>query len=147
MRLYHSKRSRRGHPILFSKEQACELARNSSIEQALLSADLDAELEVYFQPHQSTSRPSGPIALEALARWNSQVLGHVPPSSFIPIAERTGNINIITRLLLEKALKVASTWPKGTKLSFNLSANDVGVSRCPCCASSPSCCPAGSIRG
>ena len=123
--LYHSKRSRRGHPILFSKEQACELARNSSIEQALLSADLDAELEVYFQPiiDIETQRP---IALEALARWNSQVLGHVPPSSFIPIAERTGNINIITRLLLEKALKVASTWPKGTKLSFNLSANDVG---------------------
>ena len=63
---------------------------------------------------------------EALARWHNSELGEISPASFIPIAERTGQIHKMTRLLLQKALKVASEWPDNVQLSFNLSNHDIG---------------------
>ena len=41
---------------------------------------------------------------EALCRWNNNVLGHVSPDTFIPIAERTGKIKKIDSLVLKQVL-------------------------------------------
>ncbi|MEM9966057.1 MAG: EAL domain-containing protein, partial [Asticcacaulis sp.] len=82
------------------------------------------ELSVVFQPivHIKTRIP---IAFEALARWQSPLLGRVSPVEFIPVAERSGMIGLLTRQLLKKALATATQWPEGLRLSFNLSAHDL----------------------
>jgi predicted signal transduction protein with EAL and GGDEF domain len=122
--LYHGKRTNRGHATLFSHDHDAQIHRDTRIEQALHTADLHAELMIFFQPIVNiTSNKT--IGFEALARWLSPQLGPVAPGLFIPLAERIGKINAITSILFGKALRVATDWPEDMRLSFNLSAQDI----------------------
>lgn len=122
--LYHSKRISRGSAVLFSAKHQDEIHRDGRIEYALRMADLDKELSVVFQPVVD-ARNDKVIAFEALARWNSTSLGDVSPGHFVPVAERAGIINRLTRVLLEKALAATARWPDDIRLSFNLSNHDI----------------------
>ena len=48
--LYHGKRTMPGQTTIFSREQATEIERDTRIEHVMRSADLEEELDVYFQP-------------------------------------------------------------------------------------------------
>jgi diguanylate cyclase (GGDEF)-like protein len=122
--LYDAKQSRRGGMVTFSAELQQAQARSKTIELALARADFDVEMHLEFQPifDVASLRPS---AFEALARWRSPQLGAIPPDQFIRVAERTGAIHKLTRVLLGKALEVAKTWPQDVQLSFNLSMRDL----------------------
>jgi len=122
--LYHSKRTSRGNAVLFSAKHQDEIHHNGRIEYALRTADFDNELSVVFQPVVD-ARNDKVVAFEALARWNSASLGAVSPGHFVPVAERAGIINRLTRVLLEKALAAAASWPDDIRLSFNLSNHDI----------------------
>lgn len=122
--LYRSKHTQRGQAVLFSTAHEAAIYRDARIEQALNLADLDTELSVVFQPIVNI-KTHIPVAFEALARWESPVLGNVPPDQFIPVAERSGMIGLLTRHLMEKALSHASKWTQSLRLSFNLSAHDL----------------------
>ncbi|NTF59584.1 EAL domain-containing protein [Agrobacterium rhizogenes] len=127
--LYHGKRTSRGNAVLFSSDHDAEIRRDARIEQALQMADLHEELSVVFQPIVDV-RSHETIGFEALARWTSPIIGKVSPAQFIPVAERAGFINRVTRPLLEKALAAAVKWPAGIRLSFNLSAQDLTSPEC-----------------
>ncbi|MGR6430396.1 putative bifunctional diguanylate cyclase/phosphodiesterase [Rhizobium sp. PAMB 3174] len=124
--LYNGKRSRRGRVSLFTEALDAQIVRETRIEQALKQADLAAEMSVLFQPIIDI-RSNRTAAFEALARWQSPVLGSVPPMEFIAIAERTGLIAPLTRILLKKALAAAVEWPADVRLSFNLSPHDLNT--------------------
>ncbi len=124
--LYQAKRGQRGSVVLFSDAHNDEIRRHAVIEQALRSADLDAELKVLFQPIVDV-RTERPIGFEALARWTSPSLGVVSPGEFIPVAERGGFVSRLTVILLKKALEAAKAWPAPLRLSFNLSAQDLSA--------------------
>ncbi len=49
-------------------------------------------------------------ACEALIRWNHPDRGLVPPGAFIPLADRTGLIDGITEVVLEKSINWARVW-------------------------------------
>ncbi len=124
--LYHGKRTRRGTCTLFSNAMDAQIRREALIEQVLKQTDMDEELTVVFQPIVDSS--SGrTIGFEALARWESPVLGRVPPGEFVPVAERGGFVGRLTRTLLRKAVTAAERWPAGMRLSFNLSAHDLNT--------------------
>ncbi len=125
--LYKGKESNRGHALLFSKEHVAAIEQNQQLEQLLSKADLDAELTVFFQPIVNI-QSGRTVSFEALARWNSPVLGNVSPAVFIPVAERIGLISELTCTLLRKALATAITWPEEVGLSFNLSTHDISSS-------------------
>lgn len=110
---------------LFSTRHQHRIQQDAAIEQALRKADLEAELSVVFQPIVDTASRRT-LAFEALARWHSPAMGTVSPAEFIPVAERTGLITQLTRVLLAKALDTAATWPEAVGLSFNLSIHDLG---------------------
>ena len=122
--LYHGKSTRRGGAILFSAEHEAQINSDFRVEQALKRADFDQELSVAFQPIVDINSQTT-IGFEALARWASPTLGRVSPGQFIPVAERAGIIGALTRPLLKKALAIATNWPEGMRLSFNLSAYDL----------------------
>ena len=124
--LYHAKRHQRGQTVIFSREHEDEIRSHSVIEQALQNADLDAELSLQFQPIVHIADGSL-VAFEALARWQSPVLGAVSPAVFIPVAERSGLIGTLTKILLRKALATAAQWPAHVRISFNLSAHDLAT--------------------
>ncbi|MBN9072995.1 MAG: EAL domain-containing protein [Rhizobiales bacterium] len=122
--LYHGKGMKRGGAILFTADHEAQINNDARIEQVLKGADFEQELSVVFQPIVDT-RSQATIGFEALARWRSPTLGQVSPGQFIPVAERTGMIGMLTRPLLRKALAAAAKWPEGIRLSFNLSAYDL----------------------
>lgn len=126
--LYHAKRLTRGDVVVFSAAHETEMSDVGRIEQTLRTADLPRELSLAFQPQVDITL-GRTVGFEALARWESPVLGKVNPGLFIAAAERTGLIERVTSLLLEKALAAAVTWPQDVSLSFNLSALDVVSSR------------------
>ncbi|SSC69693.1 unnamed protein product [Ciceribacter sp. T2.26MG-112.2] len=126
--LYRAKRQTRGDVVVFSECHEAEMSDLGRIEQALRSCDLVKELSLAFQPQFDLMRQriSG---FEALARWESAALGKVSPDLLIAAAERTGMMERVTGVLLEKALAAAAAWPKEISLSFNLSVIDLVSSR------------------
>lgn len=122
--LYHAKQNIRGAAVVFSSDHETAIRQASLIEQALRHADLDREFTLAFQPLVDIRR-GRTIGFEALARWTSPSLGPVSPGDFVPVAERSGLIAMLSPVLLEWALRAAAEWPEDVRLSFNLSARDV----------------------
>ena len=124
--LYSAKRENRASVVVFNARQAKALMRQRQVEEVLFAADLDRELSLAYQPIVAADT-NMTVGFEALARWTNPVLGPVSPAEFVPIAEQHGRINVITRLLLTRALAEAKTWPGEPYLSFNLSPHDLAV--------------------
>ena len=116
--LYSAKRSRDAgstHVVLFGKAHEARVQRSKLLEKALRSASIVDEMGVAFQPVVDVN--SGAVlAFEALARWTSPTLGTVPPSDFIPAAERGGLIDQLTLMLFKQALSCAASWPENVRL-------------------------------
>ncbi len=120
-----AKREARGKAVVFSERHASEISQVRRMEHLLHTADLDNEIYVLLQPQFDVSLGET-TGFEVLARWCSPVLGEVSPGDFIPMAERTGQINKITQIVLRKALAASAELPRAIRLSVNLSANDIG---------------------
>ena len=122
--LYHAKRTGRGSMEVYSLALEQAQLHLSKVDQALRTADLEAELFPVFQPIVHV--PTGEVSsFESLARWNSTKLGVVAPDMFIGVAESLGMVSDITRLMFKKALVAMTAWSAHIRLSFNLSAYDV----------------------
>jgi len=85
------------------------------------------EFELYYQPKLHLR--SGLVTrAEVLLRWNHPTRGTLPPSVFIPIAERTGLIRTISDWLLDRALQQCRDWQDSgapIHLAVNLSAKSL----------------------
>ncbi|MDG4720241.1 MULTISPECIES: putative bifunctional diguanylate cyclase/phosphodiesterase [Thalassospira] len=125
--LYHAKKNCPGEPVLFAAHHETLIRHDSQIEQALRKADLSSELTLFYQPVYDLG--SGEVvSMEALARWDSVLMGRVSPGTFFPVAEKTGQVNFLTRVLFEKLLVDMADWPVSVAVSFNLSARDIILS-------------------
>ncbi|NIY76256.1 EAL domain-containing protein [Thalassospira sp. HF15] len=125
--LYHAKKNARGEAVLFAAHHETLIRHDSQIEQALRKADLSKELSLYYQPVFDIQ--SGEVcSLEALARWESVLMGPVSPGTFFPVAEKTGQVSFLTRVLFEKLMNDMADWPEKLPVSFNLSARDIVLS-------------------
>jgi diguanylate cyclase (GGDEF)-like protein len=122
--LYFAKQHRRGEAVLFTPDHETNMRMTARMEQCLRRANLDEEISLEFQPLFDV-RDQSIVSFEALARWNSPELGAVPPSLFIPIAERGEIIHALTRAVARKALRAARRWPAHIGVSLNLSARDL----------------------
>ena len=60
---------------------------------------------------------------EALARWDHPVLGPVPPSTFIPLAEETGFIVPLGRWALDEATRQLAEWSDATSWGLRMAVN------------------------
>lgn len=81
------------------------------MESSLRSAIENEEFVVYYQA-QVDGRSNKIIGMEALVRWEHPTMGLIPPSKFIGLAESTGLIVEIDRLVMITAMKQASKWHK-----------------------------------
>ncbi|WP_353154006.1 bifunctional diguanylate cyclase/phosphodiesterase [Pollutimonas bauzanensis] len=93
-----------------------------SLQDALANALARGELFLRFQP--IVDRQQEIIGMEALMRWNSPEYGQIPPSQFVPIAERSGAIVDMGAWALEESCKQLEQWAKSPKSSkWTLSVN------------------------
>ena len=85
------------------------------------------ELTLHYQPKASLA--TGQVShVEALVRWERPGHGLVPPSEFIPLAERTGLIKQLSGCVLDAALGQQRTWTDGgldVSVAVNLSARNL----------------------
>jgi EAL domain-containing protein (putative c-di-GMP-specific phosphodiesterase class I)/ActR/RegA family two-component response regulator len=82
---------------------------NMISELDLRRAIQDDDLVLHYQPRINlvTGEVTG---VEALVRWQHSLLGLVYPGDFIPMAEETGLIVPLTKVVLRKALNQAGRW-------------------------------------
>jgi diguanylate cyclase (GGDEF)-like protein len=101
-------------------------------ERLALAADLQRALEgdefvLLYQPKLSL-KVGHITGVEALVRWQHPQHGLLEPDAFIPLAEATGLVEPLTRIVLTKALRQAREWEvAGLRLSVavNLPARSV----------------------
>ncbi|UTW44758.1 EAL domain-containing protein [bacterium SCSIO 12696] len=121
--MYEVKKSGRNGCLYFTAEMQ-RISENRHIMHNRLLAAISAEqLEAHFQPIVPLMDDL-PLKCEALVRWvdNGKF---VPPNEFIPLAEETGMINAIDRLVLKKAsaaiLQMKQQQGRAPCLSVNIS--------------------------
>jgi EAL domain-containing protein (putative c-di-GMP-specific phosphodiesterase class I)/FixJ family two-component response regulator len=90
------------------------------------------ELVLHYQPkiRLATGRI---IGAEALVRWHHPTLGLLPPSRFIPVAERAGLILPLTHWVLDEAVRQLAEWRRlglDTTMAVNMPSeilSDIGL--------------------
>ncbi len=120
--MYHAKEKGRAQYKIFDKklhEKALHLLQR---ETDLRKAIQKKEFETHYQPIVSLKTRSV-VGFEALIRWNHPQLGLIYPGSFISIAEDTGLIIPITRLMVEEACHDLKIWQERAKHLQKLTMN------------------------
>lgn len=107
--MYHAKESGRNTYRFFTETMNANALERLQMENYLRQALARNELLLHFQPQVQleTGRIMG---AETLIRWQSPVLGFVPPGRFISIAEESGLIVPIGRWVLREACLRAKQW-------------------------------------
>ncbi|MAY40894.1 EAL domain-containing protein [Neptuniibacter sp. UBA6509] len=99
-----------------------EILNESSLTRDLHLALNQNQLEVYYQP-QVLSSTGVIIGFEALLRWKHPERGLIPPSEFIPIAEKTGLIMPIGDWVMETACEQIQQWNKKYNKEIRIAVN------------------------
>ncbi|WP_316218983.1 putative bifunctional diguanylate cyclase/phosphodiesterase [Bradyrhizobium sp. SZCCHNR2026] len=120
MALSRAKSETRGTFSYFEAGMDARAQSRRKMEIELRDAIRREVLQAYYQPliDLSSGRITG---FEALVRWPHPERGMIPPSEFIPIAEETGLISALGRLMLRQACFDAASWPDDVRVAVNLS--------------------------
>lgn len=95
------------YDISLEEDKIREMQITSALEEALRRGD---EISVAYQP--IVDAKTGEMRLvEALVRWTSRTLGAVPPEAFISIAEKTGLIVDVGRVVIDTVFRDMRAYP------------------------------------
>ena len=124
--MYSAKRRSSG-PLMYDPSIDAASAQTLSLLTELRQALAEGELRLFLQPKLALDTATV-VGAEALVRWQHPTRGLVPPMQFIPFAEQTGFIRVLTIWIFEEA---ARHWQmlhdEGLQLvlSVNLSTRDL----------------------
>jgi len=107
--MYVAKRHGKGRYERFEPGMHDAVLDRLALEADLAQAVRNEELMVVYQPSWNL-RSQRIVGAEALVRWRHPTRGLVLPGDFIPIAEETGLIRDIFRLVLDEACRQARRW-------------------------------------
>ncbi len=118
--MYASKRAGKRCYTWFEENHDKAQAEEKAIARDMQTAIHAGEFSVVYQPvHTAQNRTI--VGVEALLRWNSASRGHVAPSVFIPIADKTGLITPLSHQLLILTAQDRVQWGD-TRIAFNMTA-------------------------
>ncbi|WP_204138329.1 bifunctional diguanylate cyclase/phosphodiesterase [Halomicronema sp. CCY15110] len=115
--------------VLYEPEMGERAQRGYVFEKELKQAIIDGQIVLFYQRVVNLQEPSHPtVGFEALVRWQHPEKGLILPQDFIPMAEKSGLIGLITDYVLAEAYRQACVWNRfdqSMKMSINLSAYDL----------------------
>ncbi|MBB3695060.1 putative signal transduction protein with EAL and GGDEF domain [Sphingomonas sp. BK580] len=118
--LYQAKSSGRGTICFYHPSMDAAARDRRALELDLRAAMERGEITLLYQPVLRVD--TGAMAsAEALARWTHPTRGPIRPDLFIAIAEESGLIVPLGRMLLRQACIDAATWPEHLGVAVNLS--------------------------
>jgi diguanylate cyclase len=114
--MYDAKHRRNGSYCSYTRGMDAAPSRHFTFEREIRLALELSQFEVYYQP--LVHSPTGAVlGLEALIRWNHPSYGQLAPAEFIPVAEQSGLISEIGRVVLRRVCTDLRHW-LDTKLPF-----------------------------
>jgi diguanylate cyclase (GGDEF)-like protein/PAS domain S-box-containing protein len=120
--MYHAKENGKAQYKIFDKtlhKKALHLLERETDLRKAVNRD---EFENHYQPIVDLQTASL-VGFEALIRWNHPQLGLIYPGSFISIAEETGLIVPITKLIAQRACADLCRWQNKLKDELKLTMN------------------------
>ena len=124
--LYRAKATGKARAVTFEPEMEATIHRRAELVSDLRTAIADdSGIVVHFQDIVEIGSMRV-TAREALARWQHPRLGWVPPAAFITLAEQSGLIEMLGRLIMRKACAEAGLWEEQVRLAVNVSAGQLG---------------------
>ncbi|WP_374377437.1 EAL domain-containing protein [Dongia sp.] len=117
---------------LVARRAAAPLLKPRSVHvtvEDLRHAIADKQFVPHFQP-RVRREDGGVTAVEALIRWRHPDRGLVSPGAFIPLADRTGLIDGITDVVLEKSISWARIWrDSGIDIAVSVNLTENGLNQ------------------
>ena len=107
--MFRAKRSAGKHVELYEEGSDDAVIDQAALERELALAIERDQIEVHYQPIVRLDDLSVE-GVEALARWRHPGRGEVPPATFIPMAETTGQIGTLGRNVLARACRQVARW-------------------------------------
>jgi diguanylate cyclase (GGDEF)-like protein len=128
MAMQHAKHLGGNNFQFYTDSLQARTVEHLQLEIQLRRAIEDGQLEVFYQPKLELA--TGQLSsAEALVRWRHPVLGMVPPSEFIGLAEESGLIADIGEFVLRRACRQACEWQasglRPIRVSVNLSVHQL----------------------
>jgi diguanylate cyclase (GGDEF)-like protein len=117
--MYHAKNGAERDAAAYHSTMETGALEKKQVETALRRAIETEEFKVFYQPVVRSS-DLAVVSLEALVRWTSRELGTVSPGLFIPVAEETGLIHEIGKIVIDRACQDIANWPD-LRMAINIS--------------------------
>jgi predicted signal transduction protein with EAL and GGDEF domain len=95
--------------VLFDSKHDQHSPRRLALLGELRRAIEQQQLVLHYQPKVDT-HTGQLLGVEALVRWQHPEHGLIPPNDFLPLAERTGLIGLLTNYVLDTALHQCRDW-------------------------------------
>ncbi len=125
--MYRSKTDGRGRSTLFTASLRAEAVTRLEQEADLRTAVEESQLEVYYQP--VIDAVDGTVSgAEALVRWHHPTRGLLNPADFLSVAERSGLISDLGRVVLAQACSTLARWQSeghAIRVSVNLAPRQI----------------------
>ncbi|QPG07207.1 EAL domain-containing protein [Salinimonas marina] len=125
--MYRSKARGRGMATIFTNEMVETHKRKLSIANSIDQGIVNNEFVLFYQP--KIDRNGQVIGFEALMRWEHPDFGLVLPGEFIPVAEQSGKISLLTRWAIEQSCAdlslLQSVMQHKFRVAINLSGHDL----------------------
>lgn len=126
--MYRAKHQGRNACRFHSESVNAQAFERLALESALRHAVERDEFLLHYQPIFD-AKTGMPAAVEALLRWRHPDFGLIMPNQFLPLAEETGLILPIGRLVLDQACRQTKAWldagHTNLRVGINLSARQL----------------------
>ena len=121
-----AKRGKSSHVWYDPGLEAARLGHLSLISD-LRQAVAESQLQMWLQPKFNLASGNA-VGAEALVRWQHPQRGFISPAEFVPFAEQTGYISMLTRWMVEQALQTLARWTNDYPhlyIAVNISTHDL----------------------
>ena len=109
--LYEAKHHGRGRHIIFTPEMHQDAVSRFTLVQEIRSALQGGQISMHYQPITDLNS-NDVVGFEALMRWEHPARGWIPPSEFIPLAEKSDLILELGTFALSEAINEAASWER-----------------------------------